>query len=72
MKEYFRVDHRNPGHWDIWDESKRLCKIRGEAGSFCVYNDWGNFTNKEGFKTVAEAMQYICGHLMNEDNYLGV
>lgn len=66
MKEYFDVTYRNPGHWDIYDKTKRLCKIRGEAGNFCVYNDYGDFTNKEGFATVAEAMQYITNHLMYE------
>lgn len=66
MTEYFDVSYRNPGHWDIYDKTGRLCKIRGEAGNVCVYNDYGDIKNKEGFKTVIEAMQYICEHLMND------
>jgi hypothetical protein len=66
MEKYFDVTYRNEGHWDIYNKDKRLCKIRGEAGNFCVYNDYGNIKNKEGFITVANAMEYICTQLMAE------
>jgi len=70
--EYFDVSYRNPGHWDIYDKTKRLCRIRGEAGNFCVYRDYGDIESKEGFNTVGEAMQYICGHYMCEPELVKV
>ena len=54
------------GHWDIWNEKKRLCKIRGKANDFYVYNDYGNIKEKGGFRTVNKAIKYICKSLMRE------
>lgn len=61
MKAFLSINCRNEesGHWDIHDESKRLCKIRGEEGNFAVYNDYGGIPDKEGFVSIYECIKYI-------------
>ena len=66
MEKYFDIHYRDKGHWDIYNHKHRICRIRGEFGNFCVYNDYGNIKDKKGFTTVAYAMKYICDQLMAE------
>jgi len=64
---YFSVNWRNPGHWDIYDENRRLFCIRGGPGNFFIRDERerGGET-KKGFPTVASAMVWICETLMQE------
>lgn len=62
----FTVEHRNKGHWDIYQNKRRIYQIRGERGSVLVYN---NSLPEPVFrgKTVTAAMVYVCDILMGEE-----
>lgn len=67
MYKYFEVVYRDTGHWDIYSSINRLAKIRGKQGNYKVIRESSNIEDKEGFKTVQEAMQYICSIIMKEE-----
>ena len=68
METLIQINYRNEGHWDVWNDKKRLCRIRGDAGNVSVLQDHGDIENKEGFSNVFEAMKYVCEYYMAEDN----
>lgn len=62
----FAVEHRNKGHWDIYQNKRRIYQIRGCGGNVTVYN---NSLPDPIFraKTITTAMAYICDILMCEE-----
>ena len=69
MTDYFSVTRRNTGHWDIWDEHRRLFCIRGKPGAFFVRDERPDAgPTRGGFATVGTAMEWICAELMREEN----
>lgn len=67
MIKVFRVVHQNPNHWDIYDDDKRIYKIRGEKGKIGIYSVDGILLVLGGFKTVTACMAYLCDILMYEE-----
>lgn len=78
MKDNFSVNYRNYGHWDIWNNKRRIFCIRGGPGKYLIRDeryrlpiDHPNYI-PEGkievkfFKTVQACMGYICDELMFE------
>ena len=67
MIPYFSVSRRNCGHWDIYDEQKRLFCIRGGPGKYYVRDDCEiPCPPTIEFQTVGGCMQYITDKLMYE------
>ena len=71
MTENFSVNRRNPGHWDIYDNRRRLFCIRGQPGAFFVRDERDESERgptRDKFATVDAAMAWICATLMYEAN----
>jgi hypothetical protein len=67
MEQYFKVEGRNPGHWDIVAEGKgRVFKIRGSPGKFTAFDERERPCPVTEFKTLSTCMQFICDELMYE------
>lgn len=64
----FEVIYRNPGHWDIYQGRRRIYRIRGNVGDYCVIN-CDSESIIDPFKTVHACMSYICDRLMDEGEY---
>jgi hypothetical protein len=63
----FKVDRRNPGHWDIVVPGKgRVFKIRGGPGRYCACDERERPYPVTEFKTLSTCMQFICDELMHE------
>ena len=65
--ENFQVVYRNPSHWDIWQNSKRVYRIKGGPGNYWVSSD--NSRRGEPTKTfnsVNTCTNYTCDKLMYE------
>lgn len=65
----FSAIYRNPGHWDICSDRKRLFRIRGDIGCVYVYDERQPVEVRQqtpDFKTVAAAFAYISDILMFE------
>lgn len=64
----FSVHRRNPGHWDIWVDERRVFCIRGGPGKYIVADKRinKNMYNPPPFKTIGTCMAYICDELMFE------
>ena len=60
----FNVVYRNPGHWDIYSEKKRIFKIRGENGDVVVDNQIIGY--RFSVRTIGVGMALICDKLMFE------
>ncbi len=61
------VDYKNPGHWDIYEDGRKIYKIRGVPGSYIVIDCINTYNNKEDLTTVGDCMSYICdqGYVCN-------
>ena len=71
MPENFNVVRRNPGHWDIYDSTKRVFRLRGGPGAWEVYDERPSILDKKisplmKFKEQSPAMGYICSEFMHE------
>jgi hypothetical protein len=66
MIEYFTINRRNPGHWDIWDNTKRIFRIRGGPGKYIAIDERGESCPSTEFKTISTCMQFITDELMHE------
>lgn len=62
----FKVVYRNPGHWDIYQNSRRIYQIRGCRGNVVVFDDHPEHGQVFNCKTVSLAMGYISEQLMFE------
>lgn len=63
----FSVHRRNPGHWDISDDRRRIFRIRGGPGKYCVLDERvPHQSPRTDFKTVGACIGYICDELMTE------
>ena len=64
----FRVGWRNYGHWDIYDDQRRMFRVRGGPGKYCVIDERPEGVRKDTlhFATVGACMGYICDTLMWE------
>lgn len=60
----FRVIYRNYGHWDIWNEERRIYRIRGGPGRYFVSDEIAR--ESKYFNTVSACMSYVCDKLMFE------
>lgn len=67
--ESIRIFQRGTGHWDVYGDKGRLCKIRGSKGSYCVQNERWDIPDKDNIPTVADAVKYICVHMDMECDY---
>jgi hypothetical protein len=65
---YFSVAHRNPGHWDIGNDKRRIFRIRGEHGNVVLYDERspGVMVEPKTFRSVQAAMAWITDELMFE------
>ena len=70
MVSNFTVRHRNPGHWDILIANGRAFRVRGGPGKYWISDerrDSSNFGRLNiDFKTIDQAMLWICNELMFE------
>lgn len=65
----FDVNYRNPGHWDVTDNHKRLFRIRGAAPDVLVLDERPPappYPPSMTFKSVGMAMAWIADELMDE------
>ena len=70
----FSVNHRNPGHWDVYmNQIGRAFRIRGGPGKYTVLDERSIYIDKDhvndeprSFKTVQSAIGYITEMLMYE------
>lgn len=62
----FTVIHRNPHHWDIYQNNRRIFKIRGDKGNLVVIDNKKEYDGDKPFKTVQRCMNYITDLLMFE------
>lgn len=65
--EYFEVRKRNPHHWDIYNNKRRLFCIRGESGRIILYGD-NDYKDRPQmiFPSVISCMSFICVEFMSE------
>ena len=63
----FRVVYRNYGHWDIWQNNKRIYRIRGGPGKYWISGEHSRQDDQDKeFKTLQACMTYITDLLMYE------
>jgi len=65
MKD-FKFVYKGNNHWDVFMEKKRVCMIRGIKGNFYILSIV-NYIHEKPFKTVLDAMTYICDSLIYEE-----
>ena len=56
---------RNPGHWDIMKDGKRIYRIRGEKGRVLLFNEVDH-GDPFPFNSIADCMALLVGALMPE------
>jgi len=68
MISNFSVNRRNHGHWDIWNDKRRIFSIRGGPSNYFIRDEREDKPQRElqGFKTVNACMACICDELMYE------
>lgn len=67
MKQYFRVERRNPHHWDIVCDEGRIFAIRGVPGQIFIRDERPDSTMAHGhFTNIETAMAFISGLIMHE------
>lgn len=62
FQEYFSLQFRNPGHWDVGNGTERIAVIRGDASEGRVsltFTESHKSLGKHVFKSVNAAMAYI-------------
>jgi len=63
----FNLQRRNYGHWDVYDKTGRLFRIRGGPGKYLVSDERKDAVRTwRDFKTLLACMVYICDDLMFE------
>ena len=68
----FSVMRRNYGHWDISSGGRRLFRLRGGPGEWCVLDERPETRSSDRpinavqFRDQAAAMAWICAELMHE------
>jgi hypothetical protein len=67
MTNYFSVNRRNQGHWDVYVDKCRAFCLRGELGCWYVIDERTRQSPRlPPFKEQSAAMSYICAELMHE------
>lgn len=65
----FSIIKRNPFHWDIYVEEKRIYRIRGKEHKIKLYNERDNLKDRQSdkcFSNIISCMAEVCAELMNE------
>ena len=62
----FSTHRRNPGHWDIYNDKRRIFRIRGGPGCYTAMDERQPPYPTTDFKTLSSCMQFICEDLMHE------
>jgi hypothetical protein len=68
----FIFNNRNPGHWDVYDNARRIFCIRGEPGNVTIRDErnGAGAPNIGPFKTDLAAASWIIDNLMFDHSAL--